>query len=171
MTRIVLLVVFLVSAASAASGQTVSSLEAILTPGRTVWITGPAGMEARARVISVSGGALTAAIDDETRQFRLDEIVRVRARHSDSLLNGALIGAGVSVGWGLFICRAMEPWEVCADPRPIFQTAALGASIGIAVDTLIRGRRTIYEAPGRSAQWRVSPMVGRAKGVQLSVEF
>ena len=32
-------------------------------------------------------------------------------RQSDSLLNGALIGAGAGVASGLFFCSLMEPWE------------------------------------------------------------
>jgi hypothetical protein len=56
----------------------------------------------------------------------------VAVRHSDSLLNGALIGAGVAVASGLLVCRTMEPWENCRDDvGPMLRIGAIGAAIGI----------------------------------------
>jgi hypothetical protein len=99
--------------------------------------------------------------------------MRIRARHSDSLLNGALIGAGAAVASGLFLCTLTEPWENCRDDvGPMIRIGALGAGIGIGIDALIRGRRTIYEAPPRSARLQVSPIVARrAGGVQVRLAF
>src|SRR5690348_2036484 len=34
-------------------------------------------------------------------------------RHFDSVLNGALIGAGAGVATGLFMCHLTEPWAIC----------------------------------------------------------
>ena len=98
--------------------------------------------------------------------------VRVRVRRSDSLLNGALIGAGAAVGAGL-LCRLTEPWENCRDDLgPMVRIGALGAAIDIGVDALVRRQRTIYEAPGRSMRFSAAPVVARrAAGLQVTVGF
>jgi hypothetical protein len=93
-------------------------------------------------------------------------------RHSDSVLNGALIGAGAAVATGLFLCTLTEPWRNCRDDvGPMFRIGAVGAVIGIGVDLLIRGRRTIYEAPG-STRVHVVPLLGRhTGGLQIALRF
>jgi hypothetical protein len=108
----------------------------------------------------------------QIRRLRTTDIRRVRVRHSDSVLNGALIGAGAAVGSGLFLCSLTEPWENCRDDvGPMVQVGAIGAGIGIAVDALIRGRTTIYEAPG-STRLHAAPIVARqAVGLRVSVRF
>jgi len=90
-------------------------------------------------------------------------------RKSDSLLNGALIGAGAAFGAGLFICMRMEPWSVCRDDAARF--GAIGAAIGAGVDALIRRQVTIYENPNGTTL-HAAPILGRrARGVRLSVTF
>ena len=98
-------------------------------------------------------------------------MVRVERRRNDSLLNGALIGAGTAVASGLLLCRTMEPWEVCNDPGPLVRLGAVGAAIGIGVDALIRKREVVDVSAG-SAQVSVAPVARRgAKGLQLAVRF
>ena len=99
--------------------------------------------------------------------------VPVTTRDNDSVLNGALIGAGVGVASGLLLCRTTEPWENCIDDAgPMLRTGAIGAGVGIAIDLLIRGRKTIYVTDTGSAQLSAAPLVGRrAGGVQVSLNF
>jgi hypothetical protein len=176
-TRIALLLLTFVAAGSTASAQTSTetkpTLEAALRPGMTVLITGADGREEEARVVTLSGGLISASTADQIRNLRAADVARVRVRHSDSVLNGALIGAGVAVASGLLLCRATEPWENCRDDvGPMLRIGAIGAGIGIGIDALIRGRRTIYEAPNRAPQVFAAPLIGRsATGVQLSLRF
>ena len=95
----------------------------------------------------------------------------VEVRQSDSLLNGALIGAGVGVAAGLGFCTLMEPWENCRDDfGPMLRVGAIGAGIGIAVDALIR--KKVYQTASGSLEVHTGPLFQRrAKGVQLSVKF
>jgi hypothetical protein len=126
-------------------------VEAVLMPGRTVWITESAGIEEK----------------------MIAEVQRVRIRESDPLWNGALIGAGAAVASGLLLCRATEPWENCRDDiGPMLRIGALGAGIGIGIDALIRRRETVYEAAPGSTRIEASPLLGRRMaGVQLSLGF
>jgi hypothetical protein len=87
-------------------------------------------------------------------------------------LNGALIGAGVAVGTGLFICTRMEPWDTCTgNVGSLVKLGAVVAGIGAGIDALIRRRVTVYESPnGTTIQ--AAPIVGRdPRGLRLSVTF
>ena len=92
-------------------------------------------------------------------------------RESDSLLNGALIGAGAGVASHLLVCRTMEPWDVCRnDFGPMLKFAALGAGIGAGVDALIR--KKIYQSASGGTEVHAMPLIGqRTKGMRLSVTF
>ena len=134
----------------------------------TVWITDSSGREEKVEIVEVSPDVVSTS----SGVFRTTEIMQVRARHFDSVVNGAVLGAGVMIGTGLFMCRLMEPWDVCNNPGSIAQTGALGAGIGIGVDALIRGRRTIYTARTGTAHLQVIPLLGtRSHGVRVSVSF
>jgi hypothetical protein len=172
-----LMVLFLFLAVSTASAQTSASdpgaLSAVLSPGMTVWITDSAGREKKARITAVDGQGVTTAAGDDIGRLRLSDISRVRARRSDPLLNGALIGAGAAVASGLFLCRLTEPWRNCRDDiRPMMSIGAIGAGAGIAVDALIRRRTTIFDAAARSSRLIVMPAVGsRGGALQVAIAF
>ena len=171
---LVLLLLLFASAAAAQTPRDASrDLEAVLSPGRTVWITDATGRRDKTRIVSLSGDIVTTTAADGMRRLRTAEIVQVTQRHSDSLLNGALIGAGIAVGSGLALCRAMEPWENCRDDiGPMLRLGAVGAAVGMGIDALIRGQRTIYQAAPGPIRLSVAPLVGgRAKGVQLALRF
>lgn len=152
LNRIALLIAFSVSTASAVSAQTPPaperSLETPLTQATAVRPIDSVGPEEN------SG------------------MTRLQERRSDSLLNGALIGAGVAVASGLFLCRATEPWDVCLsgdNAGPLVGFAAIGAGIGIGIDALIRGQKTHETPVGRL---HATPLVGRrGAGLRMSFSF
>ena len=121
----------------------------------------------------MSGDIVTTTAGDEIRRLRTTDVMRVRVRHSDPVINGALIGAGAAVASGLFLCGLTETWENCRDDAgPMLRIGALGAGVGIGIDALIRGRRTIYEAAQGSARLHAAPIVARRTGgLQLSLSF
>jgi hypothetical protein len=88
------------------------------------------------------------------------------------VLNGALIGAGVAIAGGLFLCTRTEPWENCRDDvGPIVRIGAIGAGIGIVVDALIRSPAA-DDSSRRSTAVRVVPFLGRGLGgAAVSVGF
>jgi hypothetical protein len=167
---------------SASTGSTVLAqapdtaerrLTTALRPGMTVWITDSTGREERARIVDVSSDTVTTHTGDDVRRFRTADVRRVRVRHSDPVVNGALIGAGAAAASGLLLCRLTETWENCRDDvGPMVRIGAIGAGVGIAIDALIRGRRTIYEAAPGSTRLHAAPFVARhAGGLRVSVSF
>ena len=147
-------------AATTASAQTAGTVRPdlgdLLTPGMTVWITDPSGHEQWARIVGVSGDTVTTSADGVSWRLTTNDISRVEVRHWDSLLNGALVGAGAALASGLFLCTRTEPWENCrGDVGPMLRIGAIGAGVDIGLDALIRGRRTIYGADvTRACGWR-----------------
>lgn len=94
----------------------------------------------------------------------------IAVRESDSVVNGAIIGAGVGVASGLFFCGLMEPWEACRDDyRAMLTVGAIGAGIGIAVDALIR--KKVYQTASGVEVHTGAIVRRREKGVQLFVRF
>lgn len=175
LSRMGLLVLFSVlsgSPASAQAGAGQPELARTLTPGTTAWITDVSGREQRSRVVGLSAGVLTLESDGVVRSLQMTDVTRVRVRHFDSVLNGALIGAGAAVALGLTMCRLTEPWRNCRDDvGPMLRIGAIGAGIGIGVDALFRGRRTVYDADG-SARLEVTPVFGRGTGaLRVSLAF
>ena len=175
--RVALVVLFSASTGSAVSAQTPQgatvNLETTLIPGMTVWITDSNGREEKTRIVSVSGDTVATTTGGEIRRLPTTDVMRVRVRHSDPVINGALIGAGAAVASGLFLCRTMEPWENCRDDvGPIFRIGAIGAGVGVGIDLLIRGRRTLYESARGATRLRAAPIVARhARGLQVSLSF
>ena len=162
--RFALLIMFSVSTGSQLLAQstqeTEPNLEAALKPGLTVWITDVGGQEEKAQIVGLSGGIVTTTTGTNLRRLRTTDVVRVRVRDSDPLLNGALIGAAAAVASGLLLCRLTEPWENCRDDfGPMVRIGAIGAGVGIGIDALIRGRRTIYEAAKESGRLRATPII------------
>ena len=95
----------------------------------------------------------------------------VAVRQSDSLLNGALIGAGAGVASGLMFCRLMEPWQNCRDDfGSMLKAGAIGAGIGMGIDALIR--KKVYQSASGGAAVYAAPILGRrGQGLRLSVRF
>jgi hypothetical protein len=149
------------------------ALEAVLKPETTVWITDSTGREQKLRIIAVADEIVHGADGGRSLEIPRREVRRVRARRSDSVLNGALIGAGSALAAGLYFCTLIESWEICRDDvGPMLRISALGAGIGIGVDALIRGRKTIYEDRDGTARLHASPLIGRrGAGLQLSLSF
>ena len=159
--RIAFIVVCCTSSANTISAQTLH---------RSAPLTGSAAIAA---IADGSGDGLMAAAREELHRQVTAAPVRVETRKSDSLLNGALIGAAAGVGSGLLLCRASEPWRNCVDDvGPMLKFAAIGAGIGMGIDALIRERVITSQSSMGATEVRVAPMVGPgAGGLRFGVFF
>jgi hypothetical protein len=175
--RAALVLLLSVAAASVAGAQTLdeapSRLELVLRPGTTVWVTDRAGREQRVRIVALDGGAISGRGQAGLERLALAEIVRIRARQADSLVDGVAIGFGAAVASGLFVCTRLEPWDVCRDDvGPLLGIGAIGAGIGLVFDAILRDRRIVYERGAPLARLEVAPLLGRARrGVRVSLRF
>jgi hypothetical protein len=159
---------------------TAAQLAVLLRPGETVWVTDQSGQEVKGRLLELRGDALQVEIAGQTRSLEFATVRQVEHRHNDALLNGTLIGAAAGGGlaglaWALW-CSDAE----CDDDWPghiagsVAIYTAIGAGVGALTDVIIRGKRTVYEAPaGRAARTvTVSPMVTReVRGVAVGLRF
>jgi hypothetical protein len=172
-----LLIVCCVGHSSAVSAQTTQgarpSVDTILNPGMAVWITDASGREEKTRIVDVSGTLVTTEAGGDTRRLQTTDVRRVRVSQSDSVVNGALIGAGAGVASGLFVCRLTEPWEVCRNNiGPMIGWGAIGAGAGLAIDAVIRERKTIYEAAPRGVRLYAAPVIASGtRGLQIAFRF
>ena len=93
---------------------------------------------------------------------------------NDSVLNGALIGAGVAVASGLFPWILTEPWDNCRDDvGPMLRIRRHRRRGGRgSIDALIRRRRPLLSGELGSTRLEAAPLVaGRAAGVRGLAPF
>jgi hypothetical protein len=134
------------------------------TRGTPIWLK-------RVALLLLISVGTSSAVSAQTSEATIG-VVQAGERHADSVVNGALIGAGAGVASGLFLCKLTEPWEVCRhNVGPMLGFAAIGAGIGIGIDALIRKRKTDQPVVG-AKELRAAPIVGRrAGGLQISLDF
>ncbi len=147
-------------------------LAGALQPGSTVWILTATAPELKVRVVDLTPDSVVVTSGAERETVAFADIVRVRARRSDSLINGMAIGAGAAIGAGLTLCRTTESWRNCLTSTwPIIRIGLVGAGIGAGIDALIRPRRTVFETGG-NARFTVAPVFGRqAVGATVQVRW
>lgn len=168
-----------VQAAAQQPATTPDQLSVLLRPGETVWVTDGSGHEVKGRLLTLAGDALQVEISGLPQSIEFATVQRVQHRHADSLLNGTLIGAAVGGGLvGLFWAAWCSDAECDDDDEYIGGSVAIysavGAGIGALCDVMIKGKRTVYEAPAGRAipSVTVSPLVTReARGVSIGLRF
>ena len=102
-----------------------------------------------------------------------NDISRVEVRHSDALLNGALVGAGGAISAELFLCTRTEPGEHCRDDvGPILR---IGCDLALALALpSVSTRSSVADGLSmeRGARVGVAPVPCRdVPALQLSVHF
>ncbi len=97
----------------------------------------------------------------------------MRIEKPDGLKNGALIGLGVGLGFGVVGATLMhgegaESGQVAA---AIVSNALAWTLLGTGIDAVFNNRRTLYER-GRHLQTRVAPVVGAGvRGAAVAVTW
>ena len=114
------------------------------------------GREINGRLVELSADAVRILVGGKARDLPLTDVRRIDIERSDSLKNGAVIGAIVLGGWCALVCGqglGTGPQLVPA----VAANAAVGALIGAGIDAGRRERTTIYPRPALSAHTEQSP--------------
>ncbi len=158
--------------ASPAFAQTEGPIvSALVKQGQTVEVIDDQGQEFRGKVRTLSAATLTLDRADKATEIPFERIAQI-ARPNDGLGNGALIGLGAGVAFGILGSTAGTSdcdygFRGPCGARFVVGSAlifgAIGAAIGVGVDALVHKERMIYRRdPGR--QTRVAPVVGPGVG-------
>ena len=103
------------------------------------------GEELHGYLLDLSQTTLAILVNGKRVEMPIDSVLRIDGRR-DSLKNGALIGAAIMAGLGLFGCGEWHgSGSSCALGLAV--NAAAGALIGAGIDATHRGRTTIYRKP------------------------
>ena len=110
------------------------------------------------------------------RTFSEADIRRIEVEMSDSLANGALIGAAAGAGF-ILVLLATDDSDIVGD-EVFFLGAALfagaGAAIGVGIDAAIKERRLVFDAAQHKSAWnlRLVPILTKhRKGIAVSLSF
>jgi hypothetical protein len=161
---------FAILASSSVAAQTVArsfeELGHVLKKGQTVIVIDTSGRETKGKVADASSTSLV-VLNPQSQTFGEREVREVRA--SDSLWNGALIGAGAGT--------ALAMWDYLIDPSEpgngiIFTVSiGLGTAIGAGIDAWL-SRGILYRSPQGISHLTISPFATTSrKGVLLSIRF
>jgi hypothetical protein len=159
--------------------RTLEQLGVLISAGETVWLTDTAGHEITGRLTRIGTDVVEVAVDGRTQTWEAAQLQRVRHRHTDSLLNGVLIGAGIGAaaygGFAAWWCG--DENETCSGggvAASIALGGAIGAGFGALGDFLVKGKRTVFERASATPSTSVSvlPVVGPGqKGLWVNVRF
>ena len=171
-----LMLTALLASVSPAAGQApASSLEDLKVLEQTnspLIVTDSTGHQFSGRLLDASSAGLSLKIGGSTRRFEATDIRLVRARKEDSVVNGALIGAGIGGGATalMFLDNECSNDPACALAVGIY--GGIGALVGVGIDALIHGKVVVYDARPAPHRLTLAPAVeGRRVGVRLTVAF
>jgi hypothetical protein len=106
------------------------------------------GEELHGRLLDLSSASLAVLVDGRQVDIPIDNVLRIDAR-TDSVKNGALIGAAVAGGLVGLACAGAEIGGGCVAATII--DAGFGALVGAGIDALHKGRTPIYiKSAGKS---------------------
>ena len=180
--RGIVVLLAMLGAASVAEAQVAGSLDELLQsgeqlqPGDEIFVTDVSGRRIRTRIsdvsaiaLSVTEGRNTRILHDVPHPVRILHDTDVRKiERRDSLVNGSLVGVGISIAalWGS--CELGQS-ECYGEAYAFFPALGVGALVGGIVDELVT--ETILQKSG-SARVAVSPMLAtKGLGARISLTW
>jgi hypothetical protein len=169
----------LLAGTSIAAGQNVVSsfqdLARLVKTGDTVTVSDSTGTSITGTITELTGTSLVLRGGAEQRHFAEADVTRIQQRRQDSLLNGALIGAGIGAAFAALGASSCANDLGCTDSAGAFFALglAVGTGAGIGVDAAIIRERIIFDRLGRhGVALSLAPAVSRGRaGAALSVRF
>jgi hypothetical protein len=146
-----------------------------------VYVLDDTGTETSGRLLRLNPDSLDLLVDGAERRFEAVRVRRIQKR-GDPLRNGALIGAAVGLGLGVVAggmsdCPGDDPGGNCPEVRAALVLFSTGvyAAIGTALDALLVGRTTLYQAAtvGRTVAVEAAAQPGHRgrTGIELVVRW
>jgi hypothetical protein len=163
-----------------AAGQDVAStfeqLRLKVKTGDTVYVAGEDGREREAKILDLSASSLAVSIGGARSDLGEASVNRIRQRVPDGLRNGALIGFLVGGAGSIAGAKALEsPAGSCSGGCVAVNLAyggGAGALIGLGIDALIKGKKTIYELRPEAQRILLRPvLLSGTTAVTVAVSF
>ena len=148
-------------------GRALASFDRLLArldPGQKISITDTSGARFGGTVVDFTPESLILRVGDQVRTLQEGDVATVIKK--DSLLNGTLIGAGIGLGASLLTCGRCHAQFAAA-------SAAMGAGIGVTVDSLMGGSVVLYQRrAGSGMRISVAPQLATShSSVAVSIGF
>lgn len=142
-----------------------------VTALQTVYVTDRDGRQTEGQLVGFDPDSVLVVVNGAEERFARERVARID-RRGDSLRNGALIGAGLGVTFGLLAALGSDCPEdfggSCPGTRATYFALSTIAytGLGAGIDGLIVGRTRVFDAsrPGLAARMT-------RRGAQLSVGF
>lgn len=152
-------------------------LSVLVKPGDKITVVDVTGRKAEGRIGKLSRDTLTLATPAGPRELGELDVAEIRQRRSDSLKNGAIIGAVAATAYFLTMAAILgddDGGEVIIGTAVAggVMFAGMGAAAGVGIDALITCKQVIYRNGARETRFRVSPLFGRGRrGAAVTVKF
>jgi hypothetical protein len=161
------------SAYAQPAAQSFEQLQVLVPVGNEVKLTDSAGNRLAGKIAAILADRLILDVGGKKTTYGERDVLEITRRAGDPLTNGAWWGFAVGAGFGSLGYGVFCATEACSaiDILIIPVYGAMGAGVGVAVDALIRGEKTVYRAPNRQITTSVAPIFGRRKGIGLAITF
>jgi hypothetical protein len=177
--RSALLCALVTAIAQTATAQEIAGsfeqLQVLVKPGDTVTVRDATGVETKGTIAALSSSTLALLTADTRLELSENDVSTIKQRRSDSLANGALIGAAGGAAFAttaliIFRDNDLDASEVAL---VLGLYSAMGTGIGVAVDALIRREHVIFRRqPTTGLQVGIAPWLTKQhKGVIVTLRF
>lgn len=153
-------------------------LSVLVKPGDKITVVDLAGREAEGRIGMLSRDRLRLVTPAGPWELGEVDVAQIRQRRSDSLQNGAIIGAAAGAGYGLALLAIAASANDGGGPIPagvvtgMVVFTGIGAAAGAGIDALIARKQVIYRKPPGENRFSVSPLLGRGRrGAAVTLTF
>jgi hypothetical protein len=133
-------------------------LRVLIKEGERIRVTVATGTDVSGTVVDLGPSILSLQVDGARRNFTESDVTTIRARRSDSLVNGAAWGFGIGAALGALGGAALagsDGASVALIPIAALIYGGIGVGVGVGIDALIAGEQLIYSK--RSARLTLVP--------------
>lgn len=151
-----------------------SELRLLTRTGDRVTVTDTRGRQVKGRVALLSPEHLVVTDSSGRHEWTESDVVGIRQRRPDSLLNGTLIGMGVGAGIVLVSAIAEDVSGPDADWYVLGAViyGGIGAAIGVGIDVINKDEQDVFRHAPPRAQVRLQPLLApRGGGMRVAVGF